>query len=1192
MAGNMLGSTEVLATKTCLLCNNAVKWRNYRTVFGDSMVPLYPQIHQVVKVWPDRQVWSRKGLSMYVCMFCVTKLNKLSKLENELSTRLQKLQQDKESLLMTLHGNMDSRNVATTSTTASTSSARPGNTPVQTTPTKVVRLKRSLVRTPTPKKLVKRPLLKTPVKKAPSPAAKALPCIPVPNIPVRQKHDKKTQFGPPPDKVGSVKVVVTYPSGQKTKFIRDQEDAKYLRALADGASAERLVGIIYRDPKYRPFLHRQVCHQLSRDCTGLCSDKDPSVLKKTDIDHLLNFNCETVINEWRQRAPLLYDVLQAVACSDQPKKHAEDKTEERHYPHIVQAGCALLYHRNRNMCGLQIATGMVLEKGGTTDEGMGVTVTPRTLYNKRKEMLNKHEEMMDRTVGDFVKQREYKASAEKYVSSSGHESKCAETASPVMSPSTSSVPVPQQAPDAWVPEKPLCRLPGDTGFSMPMSAPGYAIPTFPSSMYTSPSTPVQVQNSDGVDSSALRRPCGPATLTREVQVEGSATPMEVSMDGVVLTATTESHACNASWFPGSYGAAALTSPTISASSTTIAEEGRTMTIQKELLQKIHANPVTSIVALGDNFDLMKRPSMMTVEHQRESWHWFLVLLAKKRIFDYTLPNTSPKNNILTLETSSWLPLQQELEMYENNVDFHVARVLVKYIEFLKSYGACIPAYIDHPYVKESAQKSEIMNVELIDAPENSAEGIITIIKRLNKLLVPQTGGEDSTAVERIVLGGDVLTNERAFSGQAALMNADNERDSCAGIIHRPEGLHRLMNFLMGIYQEFYKEPVTGDRALPYSLRNIVNRRDVEGPKSHLAFVVDCVDAYTVAMACQHFGLSSIDGKPTANTPPVLHGTDKSGKYLWLLQQAKTIRKQLLSPGDHEQAMDIDHMTQQVAALDNRQQMLQTVQQEDGKYKCPHCGKEYVREKNFTKHQEKVHSIDLHVDTVPAEGQERKSEDTCSSSVSVISAFCRMGYLHRDTEDAYKMADGNRIFRNAKLEMLYACSLKHTKYTLWLWRMLAYEMALLNPSEAFDYKWNTCTNLQGGIGKNIPNDNAVELQVGEIKKRLHREGSNKTFQSAQTICKTTQIVNKVAENLRHVCGVDMKAAQRTVAKKEKDIETLVDEILQSKVLDSTTLYRTFHNYKDPMARLDMEKFFNWVKEQKEVSNMTMTRNARL
>ncbi|XP_019628676.1 PREDICTED: uncharacterized protein LOC109473241 [Branchiostoma belcheri] len=269
-----------------------------------------------------------------------------------------------------------------------------------------------------------------------------------------------------------------------------------------------------------------------------------------------------------------------------------------------------------------------------------------------------------------------------------------------------------------------------------------------------------------------------------------------------------------------------------------------------------------------------------------------------------------------------------------------------------------------------------MNVELIDAPENSAEGIITIIKRLNKLLVPQTGGEDSTAVERIVLGGDVLTNERAFSGQAALMNADNEKDSCAGIIHRPEGLHRLMNFLMGIYQEFYKEPVTGDRALPYSLRNIVNRRDVEGPKSvakayrsHLAFVVDCVDAYTVAMACQHFGLSSIDGKPTANTPPVLHGTDKSGKCLWLLQQAKTIRKQLLSPGDHEKAMDIDHMTQQVAALDNRQQMLQTVQQEDGKYKCPHCGKEYVREKNFTKHQEKVHSIDLHVDTVPAEGQE-------------------------------------------------------------------------------------------------------------------------------------------------------------------------------------------------------------------------------
>lgn len=50
--------------------------------------------------------------------------------------------------------------------------------------------------------------------------------------------------------------------------------------------------------------------------------------------------------------------------------------------------------------------------------------------------------------------------------------------------------------------------------------------------------------------------------------------------------------------------------------------------------------------------------------------------------------------------------------------------------------------------------------------------------------------------ERIVFGGDVLTNERAFSAQEAVQNASSGMDALKGIIHRPEGLHRQMNFLL------------------------------------------------------------------------------------------------------------------------------------------------------------------------------------------------------------------------------------------------------------------------------------------------------------------------------------------------------------------------------------------------------------
>ena len=97
---------------------------------------------------------------------------------------------------------------------------------------------------------------------------------------------------------------------------------------------------------------------------------------------------------------------------------------------------------------------------------------------------------------------------------------------------------------------------------------------------------------------------------------------------------------------------------------------------------------------------MKKPSSMTMERQRESWHWFLLLISKKRITDPKLANDVPKADIATMETGAWLPAQNELKTYEENIDFHVARVLVKYLDFLKPYADCMPSHIHHPYILE------------------------------------------------------------------------------------------------------------------------------------------------------------------------------------------------------------------------------------------------------------------------------------------------------------------------------------------------------------------------------------------------------------------------------------------------------------------------------------------------------------
>ena len=70
-----------------------------------------------------------------------------------------------------------------------------------------------------------------------------------------------------------------------------------------------------------------------------------------------------------------------------------------------------------------------------------------------------------------------------------------------------------------------------------------------------------------------------------------------------------------------------------------------------------------------------------------------------------------------------------------------------------------------------------------------------------------------------------------------------------------------------------------------------------------------------------------------------------------------------------------------------------------------------------------------------------------------------------------------------------------KYRLWLWHMMAFEKAIWSSRKAFEYKWNTTCNVNGGAERNIPDDNLVELHVKMLKEQLACQGSRVSFESA-------------------------------------------------------------------------------------------------
>lgn len=219
-------------------------------------------------------------------------------------------------------------------------------------------------------------------------------------------------------------------------------------------------------------------------------------------------------------------------------------------------------------------------------------------------------------------------------------------------------------------------------------------------------------------------------------------------------------------------------------------------LKKKMLRR-KDNPCIPIEILGDNVDILITPANMTSDRQRKSWHWFLLLATQKRIIDQELPTNKPVADIETISSCVFFPskveiLDFQILDFQRNIQFHVARILSNFIGELKSFEKLLPNYIPHPQIEKTSQKSVFINCDLIDESENSSDGMIRIMQRVHSLAVPFIDG----TVEKVVLGGDVLTNERAMSAQQAMRNNESSYEKLLGVIHRPEGLHRQMNFLM------------------------------------------------------------------------------------------------------------------------------------------------------------------------------------------------------------------------------------------------------------------------------------------------------------------------------------------------------------------------------------------------------------
>ncbi|KAK3082514.1 hypothetical protein FSP39_014368 [Pinctada imbricata] len=307
---------------------------------------------------------------------------------------------------------------------------------------------------------------------------------------------------------------------------------------------------------------------------------------------------------------------------------------------------------------------------------------------------------------------------------------------------------------------------------------------------------------------------------------------------------------------------------------------------------------------------------------------------------------------------------------------------------------------------------------------------------------------------------------------------------------------------------------------------------------------------------------------TPENLPVFSLMNSSEKTAWLKSEAYKILD-VLHINDFQ---SLDFLHKEIQKLDSDEMVLKGMLSGD-LYSCAMCSKQYTKAAWLKKHLEKKHDFEF------------SKPDSARKESNPVQCFLFMSLLLRDTCDSYRMGDGERIVRNAYFEWLYARSLNHTKYSLWLWRLIAYVDAVLSPSESAEYKWNMTVNLKGGVQNNIPNDCCVELQVKNIKRQLNTQGSNKSFKSAQKICMTTQVVEDIMDKLQKSVKSFKPKGSRPEVDKSKDIDQIVQHLRKHGPVKSIK-WDSFSKFKNPIAKISAPSLFEWINYNQKIASLYM------
>lgn len=165
----------------------------------------------------------------------------------------------------------------------------------------------------------------------------------------------------------SVVISVDWASGIKTRSLVN--DLIPLGKSLIKGTYKQIAVAAWKSPGLRRGIIEVIKREINKECCSLCSSKNPSILRKTSKDDMLDFSWKNLANELEEKAPTLQTILKGASRplineAKSVEVGNECQNESKWLPATCMAAAVLLKNRSRYMTAVQLLITIIIQHSG------------------------------------------------------------------------------------------------------------------------------------------------------------------------------------------------------------------------------------------------------------------------------------------------------------------------------------------------------------------------------------------------------------------------------------------------------------------------------------------------------------------------------------------------------------------------------------------------------------------------------------------------------------------------------------------------------------------------------------------------------------------------------------------------------------------------------------------------------------